>query len=225
MRLVPRHDADQGICTLQELREKIAPDGVDVDVRLIHSGDPCLIPVNNRYIQAATRAFCMKFGAKTQYSSALAAPSRSWAISTGTSGLPSVMMGFGLPDDNLHRTAFQREVQPQEFRTGNRVADPFYAGGGKLSGRQGERSPQSNAAGFVLAGGQSSRMGMDKALVEFRGLPLVVHALNILRAAGLSASIAGARSDLKKYASVISDFDTPEGPLGGICAAMVVTLR
>ena len=66
-------------------------------------------------------------------------------------------------------------------------------------------------------------MGMDKALVEFRGLPLVVHALNILRAAGLSASIAGARSDLKKYASVISDFDTPEGPLGGICAAMEVT--
>ena len=64
---------------------------------------------------------------------------------------------------------------------------------------------------------------MDKALVEFRGQPLVVHALRILREAGMSASIAGARSDLKKYASVINDFDTPEGPLGGICAVMEVT--
>ena len=66
-------------------------------------------------------------------------------------------------------------------------------------------------------------MGTDKALVEFRGQPLVVHALRILREAGLSASIAGARSDLKKYASVINDFDAPEGPLGGICAVMEVT--
>jgi molybdopterin-guanine dinucleotide biosynthesis protein A len=66
-------------------------------------------------------------------------------------------------------------------------------------------------------------MGMDKALVEFRGQPLIVHALRILREAGMSASIAGARSDLKKYASVIDDFDAPEGPLGGICAVMEVT--
>jgi molybdopterin-guanine dinucleotide biosynthesis protein A len=66
-------------------------------------------------------------------------------------------------------------------------------------------------------------MGMDKALVEFRGQPLVVHSLRILREAGMSASIAGARSDLKKYAPVINDFDTPGGPLGGICAVMKVT--
>lgn len=66
-------------------------------------------------------------------------------------------------------------------------------------------------------------MGVDKAMVEFRGLPLVAHALHILRAAGLSASIAGAQSDLKRYASVINDLDTPAGPLGGICAVMEVT--
>jgi acetylornithine deacetylase/succinyl-diaminopimelate desuccinylase-like protein len=81
--------------------ERVAPPGVDVEVRLIHSGDPCLIPVDNPYIQAATRALLEVWGRETVF------------IRSGGSipivgdfarhlGLPSVMMGFGLPDDNLH---------------------------------------------------------------------------------------------------------------------------
>jgi acetylornithine deacetylase/succinyl-diaminopimelate desuccinylase-like protein len=80
---------------------KIAPKGVDVAVRLIHSGDPCLIRVDNPYIQSATRALHEVWGKDTVF------------IRSGGSipivgdfdrhlGLPSVMMGFGLPDDNLH---------------------------------------------------------------------------------------------------------------------------
>jgi molybdopterin-guanine dinucleotide biosynthesis protein A len=74
------------------------------------------------------------------------------------------------------------------------------------------------AAGFVLAGGQSSRMGSDKALIEFNGAPLIVHALNILRSAGLTATIAGARSDLSAYAPIVDDAGL--GPLSGICTAL-----
>jgi molybdopterin-guanine dinucleotide biosynthesis protein A len=80
------------------------------------------------------------------------------------------------------------------------------------------------AAGFVLAGGQSSRMGRDKALVELGGQPLVARPLNILRQAGLSATIAGARSALSRFAPVIDDAGalsgSPSGPLSGICAAL-----
>jgi molybdopterin-guanine dinucleotide biosynthesis protein A len=77
----------------------------------------------------------------------------------------------------------------------------------------------SGAAGFVLAGGQSRRMGQDKALVTFAGEPLIAHALRILRGAGLDPAIAGARSPLASYAPVIEDSGRDLGPLAGICSA------
>lgn len=93
-----------------------------------------------------------------------------------------------------------------------------------MVGDPGAHEPEPDAAGFVLAGGQSTRMGKDKALVEFRGQPLMVHALGILRGARLAPSIAGARSDLGAYAPVVHDLDSGQGPLDGICNALSVTL-
>jgi acetylornithine deacetylase/succinyl-diaminopimelate desuccinylase-like protein len=101
MRLVPDMTPAKAFALYKAYVEKIAPPSVDVDVRLIHTGDPCLIPVDNPYIQAATRALHEVWGKDTVF------------IRSGGSipivgdfakhlGLPSVMMGFGLPDDNLH---------------------------------------------------------------------------------------------------------------------------
>jgi acetylornithine deacetylase/succinyl-diaminopimelate desuccinylase-like protein len=101
MRLVPNMTPARAFEQYKSYVLKIAPAGVDVDVRMIHSGDPCLIPVDNPYIQAATRALHEVWGKDTVF------------IRSGGSipivgdfarhlGLPSVMMGFGLPDDNLH---------------------------------------------------------------------------------------------------------------------------
>jgi molybdenum cofactor guanylyltransferase len=83
--------------------------------------------------------------------------------------------------------------------------------------------PDCDAAGFVLAGGQSSRMGREKALIELGGRPLIVHALEILREAGLPASIAGAQANLKEFAPVVLDPNPGAGPLAGICAALSVS--
>ena len=78
-----------------------------------------------------------------------------------------------------------------------------------------------DAAGFVLAGGQSSRMGSDKALVPLYGKPLIVHAIGILRRVGVPISIAGARFSPSSFAPVIEDAGV--GPLRGICNALSVT--
>jgi molybdenum cofactor guanylyltransferase len=76
-------------------------------------------------------------------------------------------------------------------------------------------------AGFVLAGGRSSRMGADKALVELHGEPLIAHTLKRLREAGIPAAIAGGPPRLQAYAPVVEDAGA--GPLGGICAALAST--
>jgi len=101
MRLVPNMTPAKAFEQYKSYVAELAPKGVDVSVRLIHQGDACLIPVNNPYIQAATKALHDVWGKDTVF------------IRSGGSipivgdfdkhlGLPSVMMGFGLPDDNLH---------------------------------------------------------------------------------------------------------------------------
>ncbi len=55
MRLVPNMTPGKTFALYKSYVEKIAPASVDVDVRLIHSGDACLVAVNNPYIQAATQ--------------------------------------------------------------------------------------------------------------------------------------------------------------------------
>jgi molybdopterin-guanine dinucleotide biosynthesis protein A len=81
-----------------------------------------------------------------------------------------------------------------------------------------------DAAGFVLAGGRSSRMGTDKALVQFAGRALIEHAIEILQHAGLPVHIAGAgdevRALLPPHVSIIPDSEAGRGPLAGICAAL-----
>jgi molybdenum cofactor guanylyltransferase len=93
--------------------------------------------------------------------------------------------------------------------------------------KQGLRPATGNAApeaaGFVLAGGRSSRMGRDKALVRLAGRPLIEHALGILRNAGLSTAIAGGQPALAAFAPLIEEAHSGEGPLSGICAALAST--
>ncbi len=76
---------------------------------------------------------------------------------------------------------------------------------------------------FVLAGGQSARMGRDKALLELNGRPLIAHALEKLRSLGFSPQIVGSRPDLAEFAPVIPDVQPQAGPLGGIESALAAS--
>ena len=53
------------------------------------------------------------------------------------------------------------------------------------SGPAGTASPPPAIAGLILAAGESTRMGRDKALLEYRGRTFLANILNTLREAGI----------------------------------------
>jgi len=79
-------------------------------------------------------------------------------------------------------------------------------------------------AGFVLAGGRSSRMGQDKALLPWQGSTLLESAARKVQQVAGSATIIG---DPKLYRHlgfpVVADRIPGCGPLGGLYTALSTT--
>ena len=75
--------------------------------------------------------------------------------------------------------------------------------------------------GVVLAGGKSTRMGQDKALLEVDGKPLLLHAIEKLKPHVRELIVIG---EPRKYGHIWPDVLPDEipglGPLGGIVTAM-----
>ena len=76
-------------------------------------------------------------------------------------------------------------------------------------------------AGFVLAGGQSSRMGQDKALLPWKGSTLIQSVAREVSNAAGSVTLIGS---VEKYGNlglrVLPDKMAGCGPLGGLHAAL-----
>jgi molybdopterin-guanine dinucleotide biosynthesis protein A len=78
-----------------------------------------------------------------------------------------------------------------------------------------------DAEGWVLAGGQSLRMGQDKAGVVLAGRPLLRHMLDKLRVLGVRARVAGVRAPVAGAdAEAWSDAHPDCGPLSGMETAL-----
>ncbi|MBV9183746.1 MAG: dipeptidase [Acidobacteria bacterium] len=101
MRLVPDQDPNDILDRYQAYIKRVTPKGIETRIKLWSKGQACVVPTDNAYIQAATEALRAVFHQETVF------------IRSGGSipvvtdfydvlRIPSVMMGFGLPDDNLH---------------------------------------------------------------------------------------------------------------------------
>jgi len=101
MRLVPDMTPAETFALYKSYVESICPKGITLEVRLIHSGDPIVISTDNPFVRAATEAMHQVFAKETVF------------VRGGGSipivgdfirelKIPTILMGFGLPDDNLH---------------------------------------------------------------------------------------------------------------------------
>jgi len=77
-----------------------------------------------------------------------------------------------------------------------------------------------DVSAFVLAGGQSSRMGADKAFVQLNGQSLLTLALNLAASVAPKVRIMGSKDKFGAYGVVLEDEFLDHGPLGGIHTAL-----
>ena len=101
MRLVPDQDPDKIAELFEAHVKKIAPRTVEGKVTRMHGGKAWMTEFNNPYVQAAGRAIEKGFGKEpvfTREGGSIPVV----ATFSEILGLPSVLFGVGLPDENAH---------------------------------------------------------------------------------------------------------------------------
>lgn len=122
-RLVPDQDPAEISRLIQRHMKAIAPPTVSVEVRELHLGDGAIVRRDSPAMQAACRAYAAGFGAEPVFKR------------TGGSipvvatlqkelGIEAILMGFGLPDDNLH--APNEKLHLPNFHRGIETAIHFF---------------------------------------------------------------------------------------------------
>jgi acetylornithine deacetylase/succinyl-diaminopimelate desuccinylase-like protein len=101
MRLVPDQNPDTIAQRFEEYVKKVSPKTVELTVTRMHGGKPWMTEFDNPYVQAAARAIEKGFG-KTPVFNREGGSIPVVATFQELLGLPSVLFGVGLPDENAH---------------------------------------------------------------------------------------------------------------------------
>jgi acetylornithine deacetylase/succinyl-diaminopimelate desuccinylase-like protein len=101
MRLVANQDPDKIARLFEDYVKKVTPRTVELKVTRMHGGKPWMTSYDNPYVQAAGRAIEKGFGQKPVFTREGGSIP---VVSTFQEelGLPSVLFGVGLPDENAH---------------------------------------------------------------------------------------------------------------------------
>ena len=123
MRLVPDQDPDRVATQFEDYVRKVAPSTVELTVTRMHGGKPWMTDFDNPYVQAAGRAIEKGFGQAPVFNREGGSIP---VVSTFQEvlGLPSVLFGVGLPDENAH--APNEKLDLSNFHNGIVAAATLY---------------------------------------------------------------------------------------------------
>ena len=110
IRVVPRQDPDRVVAAFRDWVRARTPAGIQTEVRVLSASPGLVVNPDHPAIRVAARAFGEVFGKETVF------------IRSGGSipivgdfanhlGIPTVLMGFGLPDDGLHSPNEKYKIQ------------------------------------------------------------------------------------------------------------------
>jgi acetylornithine deacetylase/succinyl-diaminopimelate desuccinylase-like protein len=110
IRLVPHQDPDRVVAAFRDWVRANAPKGIQTEVRVLNASPGLVVNPEHPAIRVAARAFSDVFQKETVF------------IRSGGSipivgdfarhlGIPTVLMGFGLPDDGLHSPNEKYKIQ------------------------------------------------------------------------------------------------------------------
>ena len=129
IRLVPNQKPQEVLAALEQRVQELTPPGVKARVVRIHNAVPLLIDPNNPYIETAAKVFSKVFGRKTVFvRSGGSIPVV--ALFVDALQVPAILMGFGLPDDNLH--APNEKFSLSNFFRGIETVARFFEAVGKV---------------------------------------------------------------------------------------------
>jgi acetylornithine deacetylase/succinyl-diaminopimelate desuccinylase-like protein len=128
MRLVPKMDPDKVIASFTEWVRKNTPDGIKTEVRVLSCSPAVMVNPDHPAIKVAAQAFRDVLTRETVF------------IRSGGSipivgdfakhlGIPTILMGFGLPDDGLHSPNEKYKIQ--NYYTGIMTIAHFFEQYGK----------------------------------------------------------------------------------------------
>jgi len=127
-RLGPGMDPNRVGSLLSQAVAEVTPAGVKSSLRILHGAPASVVDPKNPFVREAASAMTEVFGSKTVYTRSGGSIPIVGLIEE-VLRVPSVMMGFGLPDDNLHAPN-EKVYLPNVYRGIEAVARYFERLGG-----------------------------------------------------------------------------------------------
>ncbi len=101
MRLVPNQNADKVVAAFKKYVAEVTPAGIQVEVRVLSAGPAIVVNPDHQAIAVAAEAFADVMGKPTVFTRSGGSIPIVGDFAKHL-GIPTVLMGFGLPDDGLH---------------------------------------------------------------------------------------------------------------------------